>query len=310
MPERLHLAPQAEVAGEGEVRALDLEVEPGHRRDAAGGDAEIDRAGGAELDRALEHLQALGVDGEPEVEAAAEEADGQARRVLARAERNQVLSGWPTNGTSKPAPRLRFSRLKTPTERFGRPMVKPAVIPVGRDLDVRRVGEAVERDQLAQRLDERQRPGEHEPVEADVDVHLPAGDAPAAGRARTRGSATSRSRMKSSSEQRDRERLVVAAERIGGLDREQQVALVPVRLERAEVLERGPPIEAGAERLREHVAGGEIGEQLRVVDHGVDPLLQRGRGLRDDRAQVPAPSRARRPARPGRASSSPATAAS
>ena len=86
--------------------------------------------------------------------------------------RNHVVIGWPTNGTLKPAARLRFSRLNTPTAMFGRRRAEARGDALGRDVDVGRVGEAVQWDQVAQGLDERQRPGELELVEVDVDLGL------------------------------------------------------------------------------------------------------------------------------------------
>ena len=44
---------------------------------------------------------------------------------------NETLIGVPTKGNAKPAPRLRFSRLKTPIARFGSPTEKPALMPSG-----------------------------------------------------------------------------------------------------------------------------------------------------------------------------------
>ena len=78
----------------------------------------------------------------------------------------------PRNGTRASAPSEMFSRLNTPTATFGSARSKPAVDALGRDVDVGRVGEAVERDELAQPVDERQRPEEADAAEHDVDLGL------------------------------------------------------------------------------------------------------------------------------------------
>ena len=76
------------------------------------------------------------------------------------------------NGTVKPAPRLRLLRLNTPTAMFGSASVKPASMPWRRDVEEGRIRKAVERDQIAQRLDEAEWPDELDVREQHVDVHL------------------------------------------------------------------------------------------------------------------------------------------
>ena len=62
--------------------------------------------------------------------------------------------------------------MKTPTATFGRASVKPARQALGVDVEERRVGEPVERDQVVQRLDEPEDPDELDVVEDDVDLGL------------------------------------------------------------------------------------------------------------------------------------------
>ena len=100
---------------------------------------------------------------------------------------------------------------------FGKFIVKPAVMPSVVTVDLRRVGEAVERDELAERLDERERPGERELREADVDLRLRAHR----DRNWTRSNSrirTTRSRSKSSSGQVTVTKVLAAR-----LDRQEQV---------------------------------------------------------------------------------------
>ena len=82
------------------------------------------------------------------------------------------------NGTLKFAPRLMFVSANTPTARSGIDEIEAGLDALGGHVEVRRVAEPVERDDLLQRVDERERPRELDAVrvgELHVHVRLLAG---------------------------------------------------------------------------------------------------------------------------------------
>src|SRR5207248_11286070 len=85
-PEHLHAAADAQVPGDGDRASVEHEPHAAQRVHLAGGDHEVDRYEGAEVEGRLEPAQPVPVEGELDVPAAAEHHDGQLERVRAAGE--------------------------------------------------------------------------------------------------------------------------------------------------------------------------------------------------------------------------------
>ena len=210
--------------------------------------------------------------------------------------RNQVLIGGPTNGTVEPGGKAQVLEAEHPDRDVREVRAEPGGDALRRDPDVRRIGEPVERDEFAERLDERQRPGELEARELDVDLGL---------------LAFARSELdplEGQDQDLEIEREVVQGagddQRLAGcLDRQDQVARA-ARLEDRRSLEAWPPVEPGGEALWQDLPVRHVGEEARVDarhgrDEGLDCPEQHGLGPGPEVPEWATPSRTRRARRAG-----------
>src|SRR5262249_41698719 len=152
-----------------------LEVDAPHRRDRARGDAEVEREGGAELERRLEGSHLLGGDRDREEAASPEECDRQPEGVFPRAEAEAELERFPDEGHLQPRPEAQRLETEDAYWEVGKGEREAGLDPLLGDVEARRIGEPVERDERAQRLDEGEDALEGDVVEDDVDVRLLAG---------------------------------------------------------------------------------------------------------------------------------------
>ena len=84
----------------------------------------------------------------------------------------RTLSGWPMNGTVKPGAEAQVAQVEDADRDVRQRQREARVDALGGDVEEGRIGKAVERDQIAQRLDEAERPDELDVREQHVDVHL------------------------------------------------------------------------------------------------------------------------------------------
>src|SRR6185437_2944798 len=140
--------------------------------DAARRDTQIDRDARAELERSLQELDAVRIDGDAERAAAAEDVDGEAERLFPGAEIEAHAERLPDEGNGEAGAEAEIGQAHDAQRDAGQGDVEAGIDALGRDVEMRRIAEAVERDQIAQALDEAERSDELDTAHQDVDIHL------------------------------------------------------------------------------------------------------------------------------------------
>src|SRR5262245_4095288 len=173
--EHADVAAEPEIARQRTGALLHPEVDARHDLHAARGDAEIDRDAGAELERRLEDLDAMRIERDAEESAAAEERHRQVEGLLARAEVEADAEGLADERHREAGAEAQVGQAEHADRDVRQREREAGVDALRRDVEERRIREAIERDQIAQRLDETERSDELDVGQQDVDVHLRAG---------------------------------------------------------------------------------------------------------------------------------------